>query len=73
MRRGGEGLEDDESPSDFVNGDVRASLVSGRPAQVATGGPTSLGLKRKQRKMHREKKKEGGRKKVPSLICEATA
>ena len=45
--------------------DVRVSLVSECLAQVATGRPTSLALKRKQRKMHR--------KKVPSLICEATA
>ena len=58
-------VEDDDSLLDFVNGDVRVSLVSERPAQVATGRPTSLALKRKQRKMRR--------KKVPSLICEATA
>lgn len=58
-------VEDDDSLLDFVNGDVRVSLVSERPAQVATGRPTSLALKRKQRKMHR--------KKVPSLICKATA
>ena len=68
LAKGKEGVGsvvDDDSPSDFVNGDVRVSLVSERPAQVATGRPTSLGLKRKQRKMHR--------KKVPSLICKATA
>lgn len=73
-------VEDVELLSDFVNegkvgcvsggreevgGEVSMSVVPERPAQVATGGPTSLGLKRKQRKMHR--------KKVPSLICEATA
>lgn len=63
--RGGEGVGDDDSPLDFVNGDVKLSLVSERPAQVATGRLTSLALKRKQRKMHR--------KKVPSLICKATA
>lgn len=63
--RGVGSVEDDDLLLDFVNGDVRVSLVSERPAQVATGRPTSLALKRKQRKMHR--------KKVPSLICEATA
>lgn len=63
--RDGEGVGDDDSPLDFVNGDVKLSLVSERPAQVATGRLTSLALKRKQRKMHR--------KKVPSLICKATA
>lgn len=42
-----------DSLSDSANEDVRVSLVSERPAQVATGKPTSLDLKRKQRKMSR--------------------
>lgn len=44
--------------------DVRVPLVSVCLAQVATGRPTSLASKRKQRKMLC--------KKVPSLICKAT-
>lgn len=47
------GIRDDDSWSEFVNGDVRVSLVSEHPAQVATGRPTSLASKRKQRKMRR--------------------